>query len=170
MKRTIALLLLAALLLCGCAGQKEPENAVTFYYLRSSVTYGADDGVVAPELRGVPVPNADLPFLLSLYMKGPQTEGLTLPLPAGTRLTDTKMEGNTLTVTFSTELSYLDGLDLTAACACIGYTCLSITDAETIRIEAPAVDYGEAVSFTVTRDTFLLYDDTTEPVEATPAS
>lgn len=166
MKRIFAFLLLTALLLTGCVNREEPENTVTFYYPRTTVTYGSDDGVIAPESRELPAGNADLSGLLALYMKGPVDPSLRLPFPADTRLSDITWEDSTLTVTFSQELAGLDGIDLSIACACISCTCFSLTDAQAVRIEAPALNPEEDFSFTVTRDTFLLFDDTTTEADA----
>ena len=165
MKRTIAILLLTALLLSGCASGSELEDNPTFYYLRREILYGSDDGVIAGEARELA---SDLPLadLLSLYMAGPAEEGLILPFPADTRITDVQIAGNTVTLTLSAEMAGLQGMDLSIACACLGYTCFSLTDAETVTIKAPAGKRGIQVLYTVTRDSFLLYDNTTKAADA----
>ena len=166
MKRMILLVLLSALLLTACHGGSKDAEEVTFYYLRSEIAYGSEDSVIAPEVREIPAGEQDLSYLLDLYMQGPTEAALVLPLPAGTQITGHHVEGGTLTVIFSAELSSLEGMDLSIACACIGYTCFSLTNAEAVRIEAPAATFGNPVSCTVTRDTFLLFDDTTVEADA----
>lgn len=166
MKRILALCLLAVLCLSGCLRSEEPGNTVTFYYQRTETAYGSSDGVIASEQRVITAANTDLHYLLSLYMNGPVDESLTLPLPGGTRLTDIRTEDGLLTLVFSSELSGLENMDLSISCACISYTCFSLTDAERVRIEAPAANYGTPVSFTASRDSFLLYDDTTREPDA----
>lgn len=166
MKRLIALLLLIALCLCGCAGDSEPDTSADFYYLRSEITYGSHNGVIACESRKIGDTEPELTDLLTLYLDGPTDGTLSLPLPSGTRLTEITLEETELTLVFSEELSDLEDMELTAVCACIGYTCLSNTDAEVVRIEAPASAYGSPVSFIITRETFLLFDNTTREADA----
>lgn len=166
MKRIIALLLLTALLLCGCAFRGSDEDTVTFYYLRGEIQYGSDDGVIVPEKREPAVTGGDLSYLLSLYLKGPADPTLKLPLPAGTRLTEVQSEGDAVTLTFSPELNKLEGMDLSIACACISYTCFSLTEAETVTILAHTDGSSAPIAITVTRDSFLLYDNTTRAADA----
>lgn len=166
MKRAIALLLLTALILCGCAFRGSDEDTVTFYYLRGEIQYGSDDGVIVPEKREPAVTGGDLSYLLSLYLKGPTDVALKLPLPAGTRLTEVQSEGTAVTLTFSQELARLEGMDLSIACACISYTCFSLTEAETVTILTLSDDGETPISVTVTRESFLLYDDTTREADA----
>lgn len=166
MKRWLSLILPVILIFTGCGLSDRSEDTVTFYYQKSTTSYGSSDGVIAAENREITSSNPDLTYLLSLYMKGPVDEALKLPLPNGTRLAEISMEDGCLTLVFSMELSYLEGMDLSIACACICYTCFSLTDAELVRIEAPAADYGTPVSVTCTRESFLLFDDTNTEADA----
>ena len=169
MRRLVLVALAVVLLLSGCS-QAANNNSVTFYYARKDIQYGTSDSVIVAETREIHEDNPDLHYLLSLYLKGPLDETLTLPVARNIRITEIKRNGNNLTVTFTSELSYLDNIELTLACACISQTCFSLTDAQTLRIEAPAVDYGTPISFTTTRNSFLLFDNTTTSPEADDAS
>ena len=166
MKRILTLVILAALLLSGCDHSEKPTDTVTFYYLRSEIAYGGDDGVIAAEERELAVGELPPSELLHLYLQGPQTEGLVLPLPAGTLPTDVSVDGAVITIAFGPALSGLTDIDLSIACACVGYTCFSATGAETVHVTSPATDLSGPVSYTVTRDTFLLFDDTTVEADA----
>ena len=166
MKRTLVFLLLAAMLLTGCQRFDDSEDSVTFYYLRSQVIFGSEDSVIAPEEREIAVGSLPLSELLNLYLQGPASETLLLPLPDETRLDEVREDAQTITLVFSRELSNLEGMELSIACACISYTCFSLTDAQTVHIEAPSEDMHAPLHFTVTRDTFLLFDDTTLEAEA----
>ena len=91
-------------------------------------------------------------------------------MSSNVRLTEVKASGSNLTLSFTKELTYLDGMDLTIAIACICQTCFSISDAQTVTVHAPAGESGAPVLFTASRDTFLFYDDTTTPPDADNAS
>ena len=170
MKRWVALLLLFSLFLCAGCGSEDAEEPVTFYYLRSEIGYGSPDSVIVPEVRTAYGDNPTLTQLLTLYLNGPVSENLKLPMSYNVRLTEVKRSSKNLTVTFTKELSYLDGMDLTLALACISSTCFSLSDVETVTIHAPAGSSGRPVLFTAYRDSFLLYDDTTTPPDADDAS
>lgn len=168
MKKWLPILLILLLILPGCSS--EEENTVQFYYLRKEVTFGSQDSVIAAETREIHEENPDLKYLLTLYLKGPLDETLEMPVGRNVRVTNLSQDGDSLTVSFSSELSYLDDIDLTIACACISQTCFALTDVQILRIEAPAVEYGTPILFTIHRDSFLLFDDTTTPPEAEDAS
>lgn len=166
MKRLIALILAAALCLTGCALAAQDDDTVTFYYLRRELTYGAADSVLVPERRSVAGAGNDLSYLTHLYLSGALDDNLRLPLPAGTRLTGVELDGHTCRLFFSPEFATMEGMELTLACACISATFFSLTPAQTIVLEAPAPEGGNPVSLTLTRDSFLLYDDITTAADA----
>lgn len=166
MKRILALLTILTLCLTGCAAVSGSGKNVTFYYLRREYTYGSADSVIVPELRNVSAAVEDIPYLLHLYLSGPQSDGLYLPLPAGTRLMGMEEDGSTCKLTFSEEFSYLEGLPLTLSCACISATVFSLTEAETLEIQSPAPEGGSPVKVTLTRSSILTYDHITTPADA----
>ena len=73
MKRWILCLTALSLLFClaACTGQE--ENTCNFYYLRTTETiqYGREDAFIAPVSRHIAGEDAQLRYLLQLYLEGP---------------------------------------------------------------------------------------------------
>ena len=138
MKRLILCLAALSLLLClaGCSDQE--ENNCNFYYLRTSDTirYGREDAIIAPVSRNISGQNADLSYLLQLYLEGPSEEGFRSPIPQGTYLLSTLWEEDTLILVFSREFSVLSNIELTLAGACLTATCHDLAGAERIQIRS----------------------------------
>ena len=167
MKRTLCLLLsLLLLALSGCSFRDAPAETVSFYYLRSEVTYGTADGVIAPEDQDVTGQPQDLASLLSLYFQGPTDETLTSPFPSGTHLLGFSEKNYTLHLSLSNEFTQLEELDLTLACACISSTCFGITDAQQVRITTPGTTLTEGIDLTISRDGLILFDELPEETAA----
>lgn len=167
MKRICPVILSFLLLffLCGCKKQAAtPQSQVTFYYLRSEITYGEADSVIAPEGQDNIDRNSSLNYLLALYLNGPANGHLYSPFPTDLEIQSIQRSGKTLTVTVSDSLAKLKGLKLTKACACLALTCLDLTDAETITIQAATELLNNQKSIDLTRDSLVLLD-TTEPIE-----
>lgn len=161
MKRMLCILLTAAMLLgiCGCTGPNEDiKEPVSFYYCREvdKVTYGASDGVVVREIRegsGMEDPAE----ILSLYLKGPQSDGLNRTFPKGVTLVSFTAEDKTAVIVLSDFFSALTGMDLTLACACLTLTVCELTGAEgiTVTTETTLLDGNRSISMT-TADILLL--------------
>ena len=168
MKKMLCLLLSAVMLLlpaCGIGGQ---NNAVMipFYYLRDPDTflYGSPDGVISFENRDISGHEAELNYLLMLYLKGPLDEGLESPFPDGSRLLQLIEKNGKLSITLNSSFATLKGMDLTLACVCLAKTCFSLTDAESIRIMGKAADGTISIDETITINSLLL-EDTALPTE-----
>ena len=166
MKRLTSICLLLLLILSGCAGTEDAVTEVIFYYQRAETAYGTGEDVIVGEEHTLPQKNPNLAYLLDQYLQGPLDPALKLPLPNGTQVLEIRRENHVLTLVFSPELSRLENMELSVACACVSYTCFSATDAVQIRIESASMDEGTPVSFTASRDTFLLFDDTTGAADA----
>lgn len=154
MKRLICLILATLLLLgsTGCNSRKdEIKEPVNFYYCREmdKVVYGTDDGVVAREIREGSGMETDK--LLSLYLKGPQTEGLNRTFPKGVSLISLTIENDTAVIVLSDFFSALTGIDLTIGCACLTLTVCELTGAKgiTVSTETTLLDGNRSVSMTV---------------------
>ena len=163
MKRFLALMLTAASILSLCACSKAPsyERPVSFYYPVSEMQYDATGSAISPEVRE----GKDLTSLestLELYLNGPQDSAYTDPFPQGLRIQDIDSIESTLYLTFSDELGKLSGMDLTVACCCITLTCLELTNASNIFIQAESVLLGGEKSITMNRDCLLLLDNSGE--------
>lgn len=166
MKKLTALLLLLSLLLCGCGPSGQHlKDPVTFYYLldkyEHDYKYGEEPVVFAPEEREASGHRNDLNYLLALYLIGPSEEGLRSPVPWGTRVLELEESGKHITLKLSDTTSSMSDIDFTRACACLTLTCLDLTDADKVTVQS-----GDR-SVTMTRDTLILFDDSTTVEETT---
>lgn len=164
MRRFILLLTICVLLFCGCTTQQYRTENATFYYPRSEITYGTDEGVIAPEIRTL---SGSLAALLSVYLDGPESADLASPCPDGTRLLSTVWNGTLLTLTLSPEFSSLEGIDLTVACTAIAKTCFSLSSATEVCITTQDFVGAPGISVTLTPETIFLFDEITLTDEST---
>lgn len=136
----IFLTLVLVLPFCGCAPAE--GNTCTFYYLRTedTIAYGREDALIAPVSRVLTGQNAELNYLLQLYLDGPVEDGYRSPIPKGTYLLSSLREDDALVLVLSREFSTLDNMQLTLAGACLTATCHALTGTETIRVRS-----GEAL-------------------------
>lgn len=164
MIKKIIALLLAFCLCAGLSGCLRSADTVAFYYTRhqDSYFYGKPEAVLAGEYRDITGHSQDLEYLLTLYFHGPTMEYLRSPYPSGISVRSIDRLEDTLYVELSSSLTLLRGTDLTLACACLAQTCFGLTDASAITITAEGLCF---VSMTLTRDSFLLVDDTPIPNE-----
>ena len=175
MKQFICLML-ALLLLCGMCSCHYSESGdilepVAFFYPRRSDTfvYGSEDGVLAAEVREAAGHIGDLTYLLSLYLRGPQRDDLRSPFPTDCTLEEVRSGGNTLCIVLSGEFTNLEGMELTLACAGLARTCLAMTDAQRIRIDAASDEKTFTISLEA--DSLLLADYSAfeiQPAEENP--
>lgn len=149
---SVFLLLCTLLTLPGCK-RKEEENL--FYYVRKNILYGQEDGVIVPESRDIEGHEADLNYILKLYLEGPHAQELSRPFPGGTTLTELKMEDGHISVTLSDAFGRLQGIDLTLACTCIAYTCFSVSGCESVTVGSTLAG---STSITLTRNSVALTD------------
>ena len=162
MKRTVCLILVLLLLgsLLGCHYSENGDilEPVEFFYPRRSgqYVYGAEDGVIAAELREASGHTGDLNYLLSMYLRGPQDKNLRSPFPAGCKLEEVRFDGNTICIVLSGEFTALENTELTLACASIAKTGLSLSGAQWVRINAASDEKTFAI--TLDADSLLLAD------------
>lgn len=173
MKRTICLMLvLVFLLLSGCHYSESGDilEPVEFYYPRVTkhFVYGAQDGVLTAEVREASGHVNDLSYLITMYLRGPQSANLRSPFPADCKLEEIRTGGNTLCIVLSGEFAELEGLEQTIACAALAKTCLSLSQMQRIRIDSTSEN--KTFSITLTEDSLLLADQSAfdaEPAQET---
>lgn len=152
MKRIVAMILLMALLLCGCVDKmREP---VTFYYVRDSFEEDMSQ-VIGTEQREASGHRDDLLYLLALYLMGPAEDSLVSPLPSYTTILSAEQIDSTVTLQLTDTTASLSDGQYTLACSCLTLTCLEITDAEYVTIIS-----GNR-SVTLGKDSLVLLDLTT---------
>jgi len=106
----LAVLLVAGLLGCHYSDSGDILEPVEFFYPRKSANfvYGSADGVITSEVREASGHMNDFPYLLSMYLRGPQDPALRSPFPAGCVLEEVRQEEDTLHVRLSEEFSSLE--------------------------------------------------------------
>lgn len=154
MKRLFCLGLILLLLLSGC-GQTQLQVPVTFCYPRAQYHYGSEDGVIAREQRESAGHVRDLPYLMDLYLAGPEDENLCSPLPEDVRLLSATLEGGVVKLALSDTKSMSES-EFSLACACLSLTAMEITGLGTVTIES------EDRSLTMTAEDWILYDNSAE--------
>ena len=164
MKRLICLCLILALLLplFGCE-TAEADGTVEFYYQRTTYVYGSEDGVIASEIREVSDRSNTLPYVLSLYLRGPLDTNLKAPFPTSTKMLGVTQDGSTLCVTLDSTFTELKNLELTLACACIAKTCFSLADVTQVQIRSVAPDSGDSVNMIISVDNLLMENNSGLP-------
>ena len=129
MKRLIAVLLLIALILCGCSSKPE----ASFYYCRANFQEEPIDSIIGSEKRDITGHEHQLSFLISLYLMGPSNKDLINPFPADVQLLGTQVAGNNLTVTL-TDMDAVSDSRFTVASACMALTCFEISNYENVTV------------------------------------
>lgn len=156
--KKILLLALALCLLFTCIGcGNEQESNYKFYYVRTpeTIAYGQADALIAPVPQEIASPDAELNYLIQLYLNGPQDSHFQNPIPKGTYLLSTILREDMLVLVLSREFSTLEGIQLTLAGACLTATCHELTGRAKIQV----ISGGESYDFDLTSYTFL--DDST---------
>lgn len=159
MRKLAALILLSLMLfnLAGCGKEQQYKQPISFYYKTANLSYDAVCSTITPEIRE----GADLQStqdILNLYFAGPNSDSMVSPFPADLTLISCQLDEDTLYLIVSDELAALSGIDLTLACCCMTLTCLSVTDADTVCIQAETALLGGQKSITMDTDAFLLLD------------
>ena len=166
MKQLICILLLAALLLPGCANQ-EPEYVapVNFYYPKTTVTYFTADGVISKEIREAQGYGQDYAQILALYLQGPESDGLQQIFPQDVTLIQLDLSSEGATVVLNDAMAQLSGVDLSIACACLTATVCELTGVQAVTIQAQSQLLDGSKTITMTRDQVLLLDSNMTPVD-----
>ena len=161
MTKYVAIFLSVLLLLSGCSHSTAYEKPVTFYYCSAVYQYESGDSAIVAEIRES-AGCSTLEEIMQLYLAGPDNVELVSPFPNGLRLISHHQEGETLYLLFSEELSQLSNLSLSMACGCITMTCLTLTDATQVTIEANESLLDGQKSITMERDSLILSDHAAE--------
>lgn len=154
-------ILLALLLLAACAGTKSsntPVQPVYFYYQRQEFDYGTENGVIEGEVYDLKAQQLDYLQLMMLYIQGPYTEGLLLPIPENVEFLDVNIQSQCATVTMSHTFSELSGYHLSVAAACISRTLLQFDEIQSVRIQVENAFLDGKESLVFTDETLVLQD------------
>ena len=162
MKRFLSFLLIIALCLPLLACAKEAvriQEPVSFYYRRQDLAYGEENSVILSEMREAAGRLNAPEYLLQEYLAGPISEGLAHTFSNGTTLVHYVCDSTKATLTLSSHIANLSGMDLTIACACLTLTVMELLDVETVEIRAEDALLNDAEAIIMDRESLLFLDD-----------
>ena len=147
MKRVLIFLLIAMLLLSGCAG----KQMVTFYYCHADYMHSNTQSIIAGESRDISSHSHDLNFLIPLYLMGPSEKDLVSAFPQDVKLLSVRMQEDALYIELS-QIPNFSEAEYALACACMAMTFMELTDAGSVSITSPGR------SITISQDNLTLFD------------
>lgn len=167
MKKVIAifLVLIIGLSLISCR-EKAPEfqQPLNCYYLSKSIQYNTPNAVISCEqIDGAQLMNQSLGQFLRQYLKGPDSEELISPFPAGTFLVHLTIDDQTVRIRLSSAFATLSGHNLTLACACLTLTVLDYTGLTYVSISVNDTALDDQIIITLDRNSIILLDPATNP-------
>ena len=167
MKKFIFLLLLL-LTLTACGRDTSPEDTAKFYYPLQEITLGSNSTSISFEVgdRG----NNSVQDLLSVYLKGPQTNTLANPFPADISLISLLTEDGKTSLILSDSYASLTGLDLSLANASLAQTVLGLTGAEEAIISCESKTLDGESHIAINKDDLILLDESIGPANANDAA
>lgn len=163
-KITSFLLLLAAIVaLFGCANpQTEFIEPVKFYYLRNELTYGKADSVIYHEFFEASGHSSDYVYLINHYLEGPQSDSLAHTFPRNVSVVSFQTEAGQAYLELTENFSFLSGMDLTIACACLTKTITELTGASALHISVEDALLDGNQTITMRMEDVLLLDHSAE--------
>ena len=165
MKKLIVCILCFTMMLslCSCkANEEEILEPAEFYYCRETIGYNSLEGVIAAETRESVHFAGDPQLLLESYLRGPRSEEMISPLPAGVKLLSYEKIDDTVFLLFSKEFSTLSGIRLSTACSCIVMTLYAYADVTQVCFQAKSGQLDNKDEVTMTISDIVLLDTMVE--------
>ena len=154
---TILALLLASSLY-GCGKKDNIRVPVNFYYCTNLINYNSSDGVVSCEIRDASGYESNHTELLSLYLKGPVSDGFRSPFPTNVQIESLKQSNDAVTIILSNDFFQLTGRDQTLAHTCLSLTVMDLYQCETVQITSADLLSNNSY-IELNRDDFLFLDE-----------
>ena len=152
--RLSALALVCLALLPGCAATShsaESGTPVSLYYEYQNADQVQDlESIIGVEKRSVSV--LSLWDFLDIYFKGPVSEDMIYPFPAGTSVQAIQYTNSIPTLTLSGEYFSLMGIDLSVACCCLSKTVCEFTGRSSVIL----VDETESIRMEIDPEKYVL--------------
>lgn len=154
MKRSLALVLCAVLIILMSGCQSDERSGVTFYYCRDpqSYQYFTADGVIQAEIRDLVGHTGDLKYMVGLYLAGSLEEGMAIPFNKSTKLLSVQEDDTSVLIELSDHTKVLTDSEFSLACAALSLTCMDFTGCSDITIIS-----GDR-SITMNADSIILSD------------
>ena len=164
MKIRLCALLLALLMLVGCAasGSVERTNPIDFYFCTAEETEGTVDferpsGALAAQTVDLGRQDITIQEILSQYLAFCRDGGYG-PFPDGLACTDMTLEDGVLTLTFNDAFSSLSGVNLSLAAAALTMTLTQIGGVDGVSLRGQAAILSGDWQDVFTADDFLFQD------------
>lgn len=162
MKKLLAMILTAAIILTLTACRQEPDepfSTVTVYYKASQISYGSENGVIIPHKLDATGHEAETVYLLDAYFANPPAAAYAATFPSGTRMVSLNLDGLTAKIVLSDEFAKLTGVNLSISCACLTQTVIELTECHEVIISAENAQLDGKNFITLNRDSYLLLDE-----------
>lgn len=161
MKRLLALLLCMALL-SACGGRETaPEESmlrpVRFYYC-AELTDGSAEQAVAWEYRDLGEQEWSAEEVLRLYLRGPQSESLLLPVPEDLEVEQVELSDGVLMLQANDAVRELSGIRRTLAAACLTLTMTQLDGIDAVGVQVDGKELSGGWSGPWTAEDFQLTD------------
>lgn len=161
MKKILIFFLLWAQLLsmlpgCGARNEAVEGTSMQLYYEVESAAGLDVASAVAPETRKTQA--ATMQAFLEEYFKGPISEGLRSPFPAGTRVLHISADENGVILKMSGEFFTLMGVDMSIASCCIAKTLSAYAGIQSVTLS----DELDTIHLEVQPEHYLLSNDITK--------
>lgn len=154
----VILVLLLAFSLYGCGKKDNIRVPVNFYYCTDPINYNSSDGVVSCEIRDAGGYESNQTQLLSLYLKGPVSDGFRSPFPANVQIEDLMQSNDSVRIILSNDFFQLTGRDQTLAHTCLSLTVMDLYQCETVQITSADLLNNDSY-IEMNRGDFLFLDD-----------
>lgn len=155
----IALCVVIVFSMCSCMKRNvEIHEPVNFYYCNVDVSYNTSDGVICPEIHDAERFSGDLFILMTEYIKGPETDLLSSPLPVGTQLVSVEKMNDIAHVTFNKSFASLSGIHLSTACSCVLMTLNDYAGITQVNIQAENAQLDNKDVLIMTMSDLVLMD------------
>lgn len=166
MKRSFAFIMAILLLITGCSQHSDAQQTggngeLLFYYTVEDLTQTGVEVAVQSEPRDEKV--YTLEEMLLVYFRGPISDTLQSPFPAGTKVLDISEEEGELVLVMSGEYFTLSGVELSLAACCLVNTVCEYASVDSIVV----VDEMERVRLSLQPDNYLLTDEMKEESDTT---
>lgn len=150
---------LALQLFSGCTKKNENfQVPVNFYYSTKEITYNTPDSVIQAETREGAGYADDVEAFIQAYLQGPVSSDLQRIMPSDVYLVSCEVEGDTVCIVLSTQISKLSGISLLTACSALFLSLQDFAGTQTLQISADETLLDDKDMLTITADDIVLVD------------
>ena len=160
MKKLITCILLLCICVSffGCKSKQALTSPVPYYYRRMELSYEGSGSVIAAEQRESRGHENDIGYLLSQFLKGPESSAFSRTFPLGTQLISFEHSDLEAHIVLTDIFAGLTGMDLTIACACITMTVIELTGVQTVHIRTESQLLNNMQTITMDKSSLVLFD------------